>query len=192
MRGYYSVLGARMVVLTRVLAVEMSEKLKYSKVNLKPAERADQLGRLNQDKKEKIQPKSQVVQKNSTHAVKTHKVNQFESSHCHSLTKRCLITETSFITELFLPHVYPDIRLYMFSYCIHIQVCIYTYTYIIVYIQLPNGLPRWLSYKESACQWRRHRFDPWVRKIPWRRKRQHTPVFLPGKSHGQRSLVGCS
>lgn len=47
MRGYYSVLGARMVVLTRVLAVEISEKLKYSKLNLKPAECADQLGRLN-------------------------------------------------------------------------------------------------------------------------------------------------
>ena len=35
-------------------------------------------------------------------------------------------------------------------------------------------------------------FDPWVRKIPWRRKGQPTPVFLPGKSHGQRSLVGHS
>ena len=33
-------------------------------------------------------------------------------------------------------------------------------------------------------------FDPWVRKIPWRRKRQPTPVFMPGKSHGPRSLVG--
>ena len=33
-------------------------------------------------------------------------------------------------------------------------------------------------------------FDPWVRKIPWRRKRQPAPVFLPGESHGQRSLVG--
>ena len=33
-------------------------------------------------------------------------------------------------------------------------------------------------------------FDPWVRKIPWRRARQHTPVFLPGESHGQRSLAG--
>ena len=32
--------------------------------------------------------------------------------------------------------------------------------------------------------------DPWVRKIPWRRKWQPTPVFLPGKSHGQRSLAG--
>ena len=36
------------------------------------------------------------------------------------------------------------------------------------------------------------RFDPWVRKIPWRRKWQPTPVFLPGESHGQRSLAGCS
>ena len=35
-------------------------------------------------------------------------------------------------------------------------------------------------------------FDPWVRKIPWRRKWQPTPVFLPGKSHGRRSLVGYS
>ena len=36
------------------------------------------------------------------------------------------------------------------------------------------------------------RFDPWVGKIPWRRKWQSTPVFLPGKSHGGRSLVGYS
>ena len=35
-------------------------------------------------------------------------------------------------------------------------------------------------------------FDPWVRKILWRRKQQPTPVFLPGESHGQRSLAGCS
>ena len=35
-------------------------------------------------------------------------------------------------------------------------------------------------------------FDPWVGKIPWRRKWQPTPVFLPGKSHGQRSLAGYS
>ena len=32
--------------------------------------------------------------------------------------------------------------------------------------------------------------DPWVGKIPWRRAGQSTPVFLPGESHGQRSLVG--
>jgi len=51
---------------------------------------------------------------------------------------------------------------------------------------------RWLSCKDCACQCRRHGFDPWVRKIPWRRKWQPTSVFLPGKSHGQRSLVGYS
>ena len=39
---------------------------------------------------------------------------------------------------------------------------------------------------------RRHRFDPWVGKIPWRRARQPTPVLLPGKSHRQRSLAGYS
>ena len=35
-------------------------------------------------------------------------------------------------------------------------------------------------------------FDPWIRKIPWRRKWQPIPVFLPGKLHGQRSLEGYS
>ena len=52
--------------------------------------------------------------------------------------------------------------------------------------------PWWLSGKESTCQYRKCRFDPWVGKIPWRREWQPTPVFLPGKSHGQRSLAGYS
>ncbi|XP_060272456.1 phospholipid-transporting ATPase IK isoform X10 [Ovis aries] len=43
--------------------------------------------------------------------------------------------------------------------------------------------------KESACQCGRDGFDPWVRKMLWRRKWQPTPVFLPGKSHGLRSLA---
>ena len=50
-------------------------------------------------------------------------------------------------------------------------------------------LPWQLSGKESTCQCRRCRFNPWLRQIPWRWKWQPTPVFLPGKSHGQRSLV---
>ena len=57
------------------------------------------------------------------------------------------------------------------------------------------GFPRWVSGKESACQCRRrrrHGFDPWVGKVPWRRKWQPTPLFLPGKSHGQRNLVDYS
>ena len=43
-----------------------------------------------------------------------------------------------------------------------------------------------------CLQCRRPGLDPWVRKIPWRRKWQPTPVLLPGKSHGQRSLVDYS
>ena len=46
--------------------------------------------------------------------------------------------------------------------------------------------------KESACQCRRHRFDPWLGKIPWNRKWRPTPVLLSGKSPRQRSLVGYS
>ena len=48
----------------------------------------------------------------------------------------------------------------------------------------------WLSGKESSCQCRRPGFNPWVGFFPWRRKWQPTPVFLPGESHGQRSLAG--
>ena len=43
--------------------------------------------------------------------------------------------------------------------------------------------------KESTCN-TGDLFDPWVRKIPWRREWLPTPVFMPGKSHGQRSLAG--
>ena len=53
-----------------------------------------------------------------------------------------------------------------------------------------TGLPGGTSGKEPACQCgRRNRcgFDPWVRKIPWRRARQPTPVLLPGESRGQES-----
>ena len=46
--------------------------------------------------------------------------------------------------------------------------------------------------KNPICQCRRCRFDPWVGKIPCRRKWQRTPVFLPGESHGQRRLAGYS
>ena len=48
------------------------------------------------------------------------------------------------------------------------------------------------SGKEPTCQGRRHGFRPWVGKIPWRRKWHPTPVSLPGKSRGQRSLAGYS
>jgi len=44
----------------------------------------------------------------------------------------------------------------------------------------------------NAGRCKRHGFDPWVRKIPWRRKWQPTPVFLTGESYGQRSLASYS
>ena len=56
----------------------------------------------------------------------------------------------------------------------------------------PKGAQRWRICPKSACQCRRHEFNPWVRKIPWRRKWQPTPVVLPGKSRGQRSIAVCS
>ena len=60
---------------------------------------------------------------------------------------------------------------------------------------LPKGFPGGATGKEPACQCRRHKrggFNPWVRRIPWMRAWQPTPVFLPGKCHGWKSLVGYS
>ena len=57
------------------------------------------------------------------------------------------------------------------------------------------GFPGRANGKEPSNQYRsykRHRFNPWVRKIPWRRVWPPTPVFLPGESQGQRSLAGYS
>ena len=53
-------------------------------------------------------------------------------------------------------------------------------------------IPWWLRWERICLQCRRSGFDPWVGKIPWRRKWQPTPIFLPGESHGQRSLMGYS
>ena len=57
---------------------------------------------------------------------------------------------------------------------------------------LSHGLPRWCSGKESACQCKRCRFDPWIGKIPWSRKWQLALVFLSEKFHGQKSLASYS
>ena len=77
-------------------------------------------------------------------------------------------------------------------------MCTYTlYTSVCVCVCkiMSVGLPSWLSGKETICQWgrcKRPGFNPWVGKIPWRKKWQPTPGFLPGKFHGPRSLVGYS
>ena len=60
-------------------------------------------------------------------------------------------------------------------------------------IKLKSGhKPSGSDDKFECLQCRRPRFDPWVRKIPWRREWLPTAVFLPGESHGQRSLAGYS
>ena len=69
-------------------------------------------------------------------------------------------------------------------------MCVHTHTHTHTHT---HGLPRWISDKESACQCRRLKrcgFNPCAEKIPWSRKWQPAPVFLPGKIHRQRSLVG--
>ena len=108
-------------------------------------------------------------------------------------------------------HHYSGFVIYFFNFLFYIEVYLISnvvlvsvvqqrdpsiHIYVsIIYLSISFGLPRWLSGKESTCQCRRHRrcgFNPWVGKILWSRKWQPTPVFLPGKSHGQRSLVGYS
>ena len=104
----------------------------------------------------------------------------------------------------YIKYVYTHIHMhtYVYIYSVHVKYiiiclyCIYAH-YICMCLCICMGLPRYCSDKESTCQCRRlthkwFRFDPWVRKIPWGRKWQATLVFLPGKFHGQRSLLGYS
>ena len=70
-------------------------------------------------------------------------------------------------------------------------MCVYIYiSWFYIYTYISWGFPAGTVVKEFSCWCKRQGFDPWVRKIPWRRKWQPTPAFLPEKSHGQRSLAG--
>ena len=63
---------------------------------------------------------------------------------------------------------------------------------LLIYLSWPISLVNGKGGTDNACQSGRCGFDPWVGMIPWRRKWQPTPVLLPGKSRGQRSLLGYS
>ena len=56
--------------------------------------------------------------------------------------------------------------------------------------QVDNRVSPVAQWRRVSCQCWRCRSDPWVGKIPWRRKQQPTPVLLPGKSYEQRNLGG--
>ena len=72
--------------------------------------------------------------------------------------------------------------------------------FMLIHLMFEHSITKYRLYdgssgKDPACQCRRHkrrRFGPWVRKIPWRKAWQPTPVFLLGKSYGQRSVAGYS
>ena len=91
------------------------------------------------------------------------------------------------------PETYPD-NPNVWAELLRIRVIINFWTLLNMesFLKVGTGLTSWLSSKEHSCQCRRCRLEPWVRKVPWRRKWQPAPVFLPGKPHGQRSLVGYS
>ena len=78
------------------------------------------------------------------------------------------------------------------------RIIVNTHVNVFCFVAVPStilGFPGGASHKEHTCQCKRHKrhgFSPWVEKIPWSRKWQPTPVFLPGESYGQRSLLGCS
>ena len=105
------------------------------------------------------------------------------------------------IKGLFLKHTKQRLRVLLllffnqfFFFIQAVKVCLIPKSPIIE-ISEKRRLPRWLSGKVSTCQCKRYKrcgFDPWVGKIPWNRKWQPTPVFLPVKFHGQRSLRGYS
>ena len=72
------------------------------------------------------------------------------------------------------------------------EICFSLTFYIKSSAQYYKGFPGGSDSKESTYNAGDLGFNPWVRKIPWRREWLLTPVFLPGESHGQRSLARCS
>ena len=73
-----------------------------------------------------------------------------------------------------------------------LPVCVWSFMNIFGETLLSIGFPWWFRGQSLYLQCRRPGFHLWVKKIPWRRNWQPTSVFLPGESHGQRSLVGYS
>ena len=119
----------------------------------------------------------------------------FLISPCYSL-ELCIQMGISYLFKVIFMHIPLEgtrTLLYLFttiSWLLLLCFCIPSLFWLATIWICPFGLPWWL--RRVCLQCGRPRFDSWVGKIPWRRKWQSTPVLLPGKSHGQRSLVGYS
>ena len=100
------------------------------------------------------------------------------------------IKTVSLISFISLPHFQPFLQLYHTNTSIHACVCVCVCVCVYTYADTPSGS---VVKKPSAMQKPQ---EPWVQSLgqedPWKRKWQHTPIFLPGEFHRQRSLAGCS
>ena len=81
-------------------------------------------------------------------------------------------------------HIFPDLG----------PLCLFLWRVLICIPNFNNMIISLVAFRGTFlmgihCRGWRHGFNPWVRKIPWKRKWQPSPIFLPGKSHRQRSLV---
>ena len=85
----------------------------------------------------------------------------------------------------YIPIIF-DLFLYLLIY-IYLDIHIYVYIYTHIHIHMASLVVQTVMNLPAMLE---TQFDPWVRKIPWRRKQQVISVFLPGKFHGERSLVG--
>ena len=77
----------------------------------------------------------------------------------------------------------------MSVWCVYMHECMHMYSFPVHMVRVKTI---WFRWSRVCLQCRRPEFDPWVRKIPWRKKWQPTPIFLPGESYGQRNLADYS
>ena len=110
-------------------------------------------------------------------------------AHQESPPGKCYLKVYIKVNQLYI-HIHP----LFFRFLSHVALLLDSRFLLVIYFKFSSvymsiGLPWWLSGKESTFQCRRHKFNPWSRKIPRRRKWQPTPVCLPRNPQGQRSLA---
>ena len=117
--------------------------------------------------------------------------------NCWNLQSFCRLPENSLVVPQKVKHSYPMIHSFSFRYTVkrNANICSEKNSYMNIHLYLCGASQLALMVKNpptNARDIKRRRFNPRVREIPWRRKWQPTPLFLPGESFGQRSLVDYS